>query len=128
MVILISPLLSLFYHLSSKESALAVWNITPGHLPEYSYSKAVPSVPFLIICLCTFHVRYAEQWEPINPEEKKRYDREFLLRCQFISASMHKPEGLPVISDVVLDKVSDVGLKVKEQRSYMKVFCFLFNN
>uniref|UniRef100_A0A671RWY5 Eukaryotic translation initiation factor 4 gamma, 1a n=1 Tax=Sinocyclocheilus anshuiensis TaxID=1608454 RepID=A0A671RWY5_9TELE len=36
-----------------------------------------------------------EQWKPINPEEKKQYDREFLLGFQFIGASMHKPEGLP---------------------------------
>lgn len=48
---------------------------------------------------------FSEHWKPINPEEKKRYDREFLLRFQFISASMHKPEGLPHITDVVLDKV-----------------------
>ncbi|KAL7400523.1 hypothetical protein ABVT39_013470 [Epinephelus coioides] len=46
-----------------------------------------------------------EQWKPINTEEKKQYDREFLLGFQFISASMNKPEGLPAISDVVLDKV-----------------------
>lgn len=48
----------------------------------------------------------SEQWKPLNPEEKKRYDREFLLGFQFIFASMQKPEGLPQISDVVLDKVS----------------------
>lgn len=57
---------------------------------------------------CNFfslHSPFAEQWKPINPEEKKRYDREFLLGFQFIGASMHKPEGLPHISDVVLDKV-----------------------
>ncbi|XP_074860763.1 eukaryotic translation initiation factor 4 gamma 1 isoform X4 [Carettochelys insculpta] len=47
-----------------------------------------------------------DQWKPLNPEEKKRYDREFLLGFQFIFASMQKPEGLPQISDVVLDKVS----------------------
>ncbi|KAM9127425.1 eukaryotic translation initiation factor 4 gamma 1 isoform 5-T5 [Pangshura tecta] len=47
-----------------------------------------------------------KQWKPLNPEEKKRYDREFLLGFQFIFASMQKPEGLPQISDVVLDKVS----------------------
>lgn len=41
----------------------------------------------------------------MNPEEKKRYDREFLLGFQFIFASMQKPEGLPQITDVVLDKV-----------------------
>ncbi|XP_029971528.1 eukaryotic translation initiation factor 4 gamma 1a isoform X2 [Salarias fasciatus] len=52
-----------------------------------------------------------EQWKPINPEDKKRYDREFLLGFQFISASMHKPEGLPVISDVVLDKVNKTPLR-----------------
>uniref|UniRef100_A0A671Q1G8 Eukaryotic translation initiation factor 4 gamma 1-like n=1 Tax=Sinocyclocheilus anshuiensis TaxID=1608454 RepID=A0A671Q1G8_9TELE len=48
-----------------------------------------------------------EQWKPLSPEEKKKYDREFLLGFQFISASMHKPEGLPQISDVVLDKVAN---------------------
>ncbi|XP_017345987.2 eukaryotic translation initiation factor 4 gamma 1 isoform X1 [Ictalurus punctatus] len=52
-----------------------------------------------------------EQWKPLNPEEKKKYDREFLLGFQFISASMHKPEGLPHISDVVLDKVNKTPLR-----------------
>ncbi|XP_051944025.1 eukaryotic translation initiation factor 4 gamma 1a isoform X4 [Hippocampus zosterae] len=52
-----------------------------------------------------------EQWKPINPEDKKRYDRKFLLGFQFISASMNKPEGLPVISDVVLDKVNKTPLR-----------------
>ncbi|TST47713.1 Eukaryotic translation initiation factor 4 gamma 1 [Bagarius yarrelli] len=52
-----------------------------------------------------------EHWKPINPEEKKRYDREFLLGFQFISASMHKPEGLPHISDVVLDKANKTPLR-----------------
>ncbi|XP_072311340.1 eukaryotic translation initiation factor 4 gamma 1-like isoform X5 [Eucyclogobius newberryi] len=46
-----------------------------------------------------------ENWKPINAEEKKKYDREFLLGFQFSSASMNKPTGLPAISDVVLDKV-----------------------
>ena len=48
---------------------------------------------------------HADQWKPLNLEEKKRYDREFLLGFQFIFASMQKPEGLPHITDVVLDKV-----------------------
>ncbi|KAF4076278.1 hypothetical protein AMELA_G00212570 [Ameiurus melas] len=52
-----------------------------------------------------------EHWKPINPEEKKRYDREFLLRFQFMSASMHKPEGLPHISDVVLEKANKTPLR-----------------
>lgn len=50
-----------------------------------------------------------DQWKPLNLEEKKRYDREFLLGFQFIFASLQKPEGLPHITDVVLDKVG--GLK-----------------
>ncbi|XP_056148646.1 eukaryotic translation initiation factor 4 gamma 1a [Lampris incognitus] len=52
-----------------------------------------------------------EQWKPIDPEEKKRYDREFLLGFQYISASMNKPEGLPAISDVVLDKANKIPLR-----------------
>ncbi|NXF86730.1 IF4G1 factor, partial [Eubucco bourcierii] len=53
-----------------------------------------------------------EQWKPLNPEEKKRYDREFLLGFQFIFASMQKPEGLPQITDVVLDKANKTPLRV----------------
>ncbi|KAI1893865.1 hypothetical protein AGOR_G00128060 [Albula goreensis] len=52
-----------------------------------------------------------DQWKPINPEEKKKYDREFLLGFQFISASMHKPEGLPHITEVVLDKANKTPLR-----------------
>ncbi|XP_060098579.1 eukaryotic translation initiation factor 4 gamma 1 isoform X1 [Heteronotia binoei] len=52
-----------------------------------------------------------EQWKPLNPEEKKRYDREFLLGFQFIFASMQKPEGLPHISDVVLEKANKTPLR-----------------
>ncbi|CAI9599778.1 unnamed protein product [Staurois parvus] len=52
-----------------------------------------------------------EQWKPLNPEEKKSYDREFLLGFQFIVASMQKPEGLPQITDVVLDKANKTPLR-----------------
>lgn len=52
-----------------------------------------------------------EQWKPIDPEDKKRYDREFLLGFRYIGASMNKPEGLPLICDVVLDKVNYTVLK-----------------
>uniref|UniRef100_A0A4W6DU63 Eukaryotic translation initiation factor 4 gamma, 1a n=1 Tax=Lates calcarifer TaxID=8187 RepID=A0A4W6DU63_LATCA len=62
-----------------------------------------------------------EQWKPINPEEKKRYDREFLLGFQFISASMNKPEGLPIISDVVLDKVNKTPLRPADPSRLMNV-------
>ncbi|XP_038129047.1 eukaryotic translation initiation factor 4 gamma 1-like isoform X2 [Cyprinodon tularosa] len=49
--------------------------------------------------------------KPINREEKKKYDRQFLLEFQFSSASMNKPEGLPAISDVVLDKANKTPLR-----------------
>ncbi|XP_063061061.1 eukaryotic translation initiation factor 4 gamma 1-like isoform X2 [Engraulis encrasicolus] len=52
-----------------------------------------------------------EQWKPLNPEAKKRYDREFLLTFQFTGPSMNKPEGLPPISDVVLDKANKMPLR-----------------
>ncbi|KAM3604685.1 uncharacterized protein V6R79_014834 [Siganus canaliculatus] len=62
-----------------------------------------------------------DPWKPIDPEDKKRYDREFLLGCQFVSASMHKPEGLPSISDVVLDKVNKTPLRPADPARLMNV-------
>uniref|UniRef100_A0A672MV99 Eukaryotic translation initiation factor 4 gamma 1-like n=1 Tax=Sinocyclocheilus grahami TaxID=75366 RepID=A0A672MV99_SINGR len=57
------------------------------------------------------NIKPEKQWKPLNPEEKKKYDREFLLGFRFINASMHKPEGLPQISDVVLDKANKAPLR-----------------
>ncbi|XP_056129104.1 eukaryotic translation initiation factor 4 gamma 3 isoform X2 [Lampris incognitus] len=37
---------------------------------------------------------------------KRQYDRDFLLGFQFMPACIQKPEGLPPISDVVLDKIN----------------------
>lgn len=37
--------------------------------------------------------------------EKKLYKRDFLLSLQFISPSLKKPNGLPRICGVVLEKV-----------------------
>lgn len=56
-----------------------------------------------------------EQWKPLDPERKKQYDREFLLDIQFMPACIQKPEGLPPISDVVLDKVR--GEPIKQVRA-----------
>ena len=55
-------------------------------------------------CLPAF--LFLESWKPPDSEGKKQYDREFLLDFQFMPACIQKPEGLPPISDVVLDKVS----------------------
>ncbi|XP_014743876.1 PREDICTED: eukaryotic translation initiation factor 4 gamma 3 isoform X2 [Sturnus vulgaris] len=56
-----------------------------------------------------------EQWKPLDPEGKKQYDREFLLDIQFMPACIQKPEGLPPISDVVLDKVRGEPIKPVNQ-------------
>ena len=39
-------------------------------------------------------------------EGKKQYDRDFLLQLQFSNESMEKPDGLPKLPDVILDKVN----------------------
>ncbi|XP_074831346.1 eukaryotic translation initiation factor 4 gamma 3-like isoform X20 [Natator depressus] len=54
-----------------------------------------------------------EQWKPMDPEGKKQYDREFLLDFQFMPACIQKPEGLPPISDVVLDKINQPKLPIR---------------
>ncbi|XP_078186783.1 eukaryotic translation initiation factor 4 gamma 3 isoform X32 [Callithrix jacchus] len=54
-----------------------------------------------------------ESWKPTDTEGKKQYDREFLLDFQFMPACIQKPEGLPPISDVVLDKINQPKLPVR---------------
>ncbi|XP_028854546.1 LOW QUALITY PROTEIN: eukaryotic translation initiation factor 4 gamma 3 [Denticeps clupeoides] len=44
--------------------------------------------------------------EELVPSGKRQYDRDFLLGFQFMPACVQKPEGLPQISDVVLDKMN----------------------
>ncbi|XP_059914279.1 eukaryotic translation initiation factor 4 gamma 1a isoform X2 [Gadus macrocephalus] len=62
-----------------------------------------------------------ENWKPINPEDKKQYDRVFLLGCQFITASMHKPEGLPLINEVILDKANATPMRPADPARVMNV-------
>ncbi|KAG7478452.1 hypothetical protein MATL_G00080790 [Megalops atlanticus] len=49
---------------------------------------------------------YLLQEEPAQTHRKRQYDRDFLLGFQFTPACVQKPEGLPAISDVVLDKIN----------------------
>ncbi|KAM5125042.1 eukaryotic translation initiation factor 4 gamma 3 [Mantella aurantiaca] len=44
---------------------------------------------------------------------KRQYDRDFLLGFQFMPACVQKPEGLPPISDVVLDKINQPKLAMR---------------
>ncbi|EPQ03620.1 Eukaryotic translation initiation factor 4 gamma 3, partial [Myotis brandtii] len=57
-----------------------------------------------------------ESWKPADTEGKKQYDREFLLDFQFMPACIQKPEGLPPISDVVLDKINQPKLRTLDPR------------
>ncbi|XP_037586470.1 eukaryotic translation initiation factor 4 gamma 3 isoform X5 [Cebus imitator] len=54
-----------------------------------------------------------ESWKPTDTEGKKQYDREFLLDFQYMPACIQKPEGLPPISDVVLDKINQPKLPMR---------------
>ncbi|XP_041427732.1 eukaryotic translation initiation factor 4 gamma 3 isoform X7 [Xenopus laevis] len=53
--------------------------------------------------------------EPPAPQAdgKRQYNRDFLLGFQFMPACVHKPEGLPPISDVVLDKINQPKLPIR---------------
>ncbi|XP_073937215.1 eukaryotic translation initiation factor 4 gamma 3 isoform X27 [Castor canadensis] len=55
----------------------------------------------------------SESWKPADTEGKKQYGREFLLDFQFMPACIQKPEGLPPITDVVLDKISQPKLPMR---------------
>ncbi|XP_006883363.1 PREDICTED: eukaryotic translation initiation factor 4 gamma 1-like [Elephantulus edwardii] len=65
----------------------------------------------------------SDQWKPLNVEEKKRYDREFLLGFQFVFASLQKPEGLPHITDVVLDKANKTPLRPLDPARLQSITC-----
>uniref|UniRef100_A0A8C2BFA6 Eukaryotic translation initiation factor 4 gamma, 3b n=1 Tax=Cyprinus carpio TaxID=7962 RepID=A0A8C2BFA6_CYPCA len=49
----------------------------------------------------------------VEKNGKKQYDRDFLLGFQFMPACVQKPEGLPPISDVVLDKINQNKLPMR---------------
>ncbi|KAK3531246.1 hypothetical protein QTP70_015221 [Hemibagrus guttatus] len=65
--------------------------VEPNNTPEPAPVKVQPSEP-----------RPAAS--PSNPKERRMYNREFMLSLRFVSASMGRPEGLPDIPGVVLDK------------------------
>uniref|UniRef100_A0A671NF96 Eukaryotic translation initiation factor 4 gamma 3-like n=1 Tax=Sinocyclocheilus anshuiensis TaxID=1608454 RepID=A0A671NF96_9TELE len=57
--------------------------------------------------------RKSSSQEPAEKNGKKQYDRDFLLGFQFMPACVQKPEGLPPISDVVLDKINQNKLPMR---------------
>ncbi|KAI5095655.1 eukaryotic translation initiation factor 4 gamma 3 isoform X5, partial [Silurus meridionalis] len=46
---------------------------------------------------------------------KRQYNRDFLLGFQFMPACVQKPDGLPPISDVVLDKINQNKLPLRPE-------------
>ncbi|TNM98249.1 hypothetical protein fugu_014495 [Takifugu bimaculatus] len=67
------------------------------------------------------HQSKEEEEKSNDQDDKKRYNRDFLLGRQFLGASMHRPEGLPSISDVVLDKVNKTPLRPADPARLMNV-------
>ncbi|KAK3539279.1 hypothetical protein QTP86_033472, partial [Hemibagrus guttatus] len=63
----------------------------PNNTPEPAIVEVQPSEP-------------RPTASPSNPKERRIYDREFMFSLRSVSASMGRPEGLPDIPGVVLDK------------------------
>ncbi|XP_010880080.3 eukaryotic translation initiation factor 4 gamma 3 isoform X6 [Esox lucius] len=57
------------------------------------------------------------QEDPTDTNGKRQYNREFLLAFQFMAACTQKPDGLPQISDVVLDKINQNKLPTRTVES-----------
>ena len=46
-----------------------------------------------------------EETQELDPNEKKIYQRDFLMQFRYHSQSMEKPQGLPAIGDIMIDQV-----------------------
>jgi hypothetical protein len=56
------------------------------------------------------HVYLPDQWSPLNPEGKKKYERDFLMELQNDPQSKKKPENLPDLEVVLKDNTNRVSL------------------
>ena len=61
-------------------------SVQPKPKPKYQYS--------------------GNQWSPLNPEGKKQYDRNFLLKLQYEPTSMTRPVNLPALPDIILNETT----------------------
>uniref|UniRef100_A0AAQ6A9M6 Eukaryotic translation initiation factor 4 gamma, 3a n=1 Tax=Amphiprion ocellaris TaxID=80972 RepID=A0AAQ6A9M6_AMPOC len=72
--------------------------------------KSPTTVPFCLFILFYYYFLPSQTLlggsDLTEPSGKRQYDRDFLLGFQFMPACIQKPEGLPPISDVVLDKMN----------------------
>ena len=71
-------------------------SVQPKPKPKYQYS--------------------GNQWSPLNPEGKKQYDRNFLLKLQYEPTSMTRPVNLLALPDIILNAVSYTHLTLPTKR------------
>lgn len=64
-----------------------------------------------------------EQWSPLNPDGKKKYDRSFLMDLRNDPQSQKKPDGLPEM-EVVLKESNKVSSPY--ERTNVQFGCLLF--
>uniref|UniRef100_A0A8C4H279 Eukaryotic translation initiation factor 4 gamma, 3a n=1 Tax=Dicentrarchus labrax TaxID=13489 RepID=A0A8C4H279_DICLA len=87
-------------------SGLPVYEFTPLH--NVAFALIISSSAF--VYLLFFSVLPSQTVLGVSDladsSGKRQYDRDFLLGFQFMPACIQKPEGLPPISDVVLDKMN----------------------
>ena len=51
--------------------------------------------------------QYSEnQWSPLNPGGKKQYDRNFLLKLQYVPSSLTRPVNLPTLPDLLFNETT----------------------
>jgi len=61
-------------------------SVQPKPEPKYQYSE--------------------DQWPPLNPEGKKQYNRNFLLKLQYEPLSMTRPVNLATLPNIILNKTT----------------------
>ncbi|XP_022533176.2 eukaryotic translation initiation factor 4 gamma 3 isoform X3 [Astyanax mexicanus] len=79
----------------------------PEHTPEADSSEGVPTPALKEASTNAIQ-------KPELKNGKRQYNRDFLLGFQFMPACVQKPEGLPPISDVVLDKINQNKLPLRQ--------------
>uniref|UniRef100_A0AAY5EG95 Eukaryotic translation initiation factor 4 gamma, 3a n=1 Tax=Electrophorus electricus TaxID=8005 RepID=A0AAY5EG95_ELEEL len=83
------------------------WNLalTPFSQSQWLHCAVLQCLPLtgLLYCLSAL----------LQTNGKRQYDRDFLLGFQFTPACVQKPEGLPQISDVVLDKINQTKVPTR---------------
>ncbi|XP_076817515.1 eukaryotic translation initiation factor 4 gamma 3-like isoform X2 [Clavelina lepadiformis] len=57
-----------------------------------------------------------KETQELDPNEKKIYQRDFLMQFRYHSQSMEKPQGLPAIGDIMIDQSNSRGMRGMNQR------------